>query len=63
MFFCHGRYVYDLIHQSSPVLGSHNDKFVSLFRQFSPVFISTVLSKICLTVAEKNISQLHRSLI
>ncbi len=41
-------------------LGSHNDKFVSLFRQFSPVFNSIVLSKISLKCDRKNISQLDR---
>ncbi len=44
-------------------LGSHNDKFVSLFCQFSPVFNSIVLSKISLKCDRKYISQLDRSLI
>ncbi len=44
-------------------LGSHNDKFLSLFRQFPPVFNSIVLSKISLKFDRKIISQLDRSLI
>ncbi len=44
-------------------LGSHNDKFVSLFRHFPPVFNLIVLSKISLKCDRKNISQLDRSLI
>ncbi len=44
-------------------LGSHIDKFVSLFRQFSQGFNSIVLSKTFLKCDRKNISQLDQSLI
>ncbi len=43
-------------------LGSHNDNFVSLFRQFFPIFNSIVLSKISLKCDRKIISQLDRCL-